>query len=262
MKIAVCQMDVEWLDTKTNLKKVSDWLQELAPRDLDLIVFPEMCLSGFAMEREQASVSMAGPEVEELLRISRHMKAKILLGAAVNNQGNYSNDCLVLHAGEIMARYSKMNPFTFGGEHEHYSPGREFVVFKHEEVGIMPMICYDLRFPRLFEAVIDQVGLYIVIASWPAGRAEHWKTLLRSRAIDYQAFVIGVNRTGSGGGLEYTGDSAAFDPLGEQVLGFMRGEGIELIEIDVNRVVKWRESFPILKDRKALAQKLETVDAK
>ena len=117
-------------------------------------------------------------------------------------------------------------------------------------VRVTPFICYDLRFADLFWDVAADTDLYLVPANWPGVRREHWMALLRARAIENQAYVVGVNRVGSGDGLEYTGDSRIIDPLGEIVQAAPAGDVTTLwATIDPARVVDVRKRFPFMADR-------------
>jgi predicted amidohydrolase len=152
-------------------------------------------------------------------------------------------------AGTEVARYCKMHPFTHGGEAAHFEPGSDVVHFSHEAVRIAPVICYDLRFPELFRhAVRSGVHLFAVIANWPRARHEHWTTLLKARAIENQAFVLGVNRTGRDPRNEYGGGSLLIDPRGVTLADAGGQAGLMEVEIDLQELLAYRRSFPVLPD--------------
>lgn len=111
-----------------------------------------------------------------------------------------------------------------------------------------PFICYDLRFPEPFRFVASETDLFVVVANWPEVRRDHWRTLLRARAIENQAYVAGVNRVGDGGKLHYAGDSALIDPLGETLAEAGDSEAVLVGEISADRVREARERFPVLGD--------------
>ena len=121
--------------------------------------------------------------------------------------------------GLEVLRYHKIHPFSYAGEHEHYAGGEALLSAEVEGVRVTPVICYDLRFPELFRAAADRTDLFVVIANWPEKRAHAWRTLLLARAIENLAFVLGVNRVGTGGGEPHSGDSALVDPYGRLVAG-------------------------------------------
>ena len=113
--------------------------------------------------------------------------------------------------------YDKIHPFSYGHEDEHYAAGDGRVTVDVEGVRVTLFVCYDLRFADQWWAAARDTDCYVVVANWPAGRREHWRTLARARAIENQAYVVAANRVGSGGGLEYAGDSAVYGPFGEEL---------------------------------------------
>ena len=113
--------------------------------------------------------------------------------------------------------YAKIHPFTYGGEDEHYEGGDSLKQVQVEDIRVSLSVCYDLRFPYVFWPLADTTDLYLVPANWPAKRRQHWQSLLVARAIENQAYVAGINRVGTGGGINYCGDSAIISPLGETI---------------------------------------------
>jgi predicted amidohydrolase len=143
--------------------------------------------------------------------------------------------CLVAPDGTLH-RYDKIHPFTYAGEHERFGAGDRFVTVDVEGVQVTLFVCYDLRFADEFWATARDTDAYLVVANWPSTRRHHWRTLLDARAIENQAYVVGVNRVGTGGGLDYTGDSRIVDPLGEVVAGGAMRETILLADLDTEVV--------------------------
>ena len=114
-----------------------------------------------------------------------------------------------------MHRYRKIHPFTHAGEDQHFRAGTELDhASTSAACGARPLVCYDLRFADEFWSTARGTDVYLVVANWPAKRRLHWQVLLQARAIENQAYVVGVNRVGSGGGSEYAGDSRIVDPAG------------------------------------------------
>src|SRR5206468_579081 len=103
------------------------------------------------------------------------------------------------------------------GEHERYAAGSDFVTVDVEGLRVSLFVCYDLRFADEFWTLAATTDLYVVPANWPRPRHEHWRALLRARAIENQAYVLGVNRVGAAGDLPHDGGSALIDPLGGTV---------------------------------------------
>ena len=167
------------------------------------------------------------------------------------NDSSLPANQLVLAAPDgAVHRYAKIHPFSYGREHEHYAPGREFLQVDVEGIRCAFFVCYDLRFADEFWALALDTDCYVVPANWPAPRREHWTTLLRARAIENQAYVVGVNRVGTGGRLEYDGDSMIVDPFGEILADGGNRETIISADVDAARVCAVRAEYPFLLDRR------------
>lgn len=220
-----------------------------------LIVLPEMWPTGFSM-RPEAVAEPAGGESERFLtEIAAETGAAV--GGSVAQRGapgaKARNVFLCALPDGTVHRYAKIHPFSYGGEAEHYEGGDSVTTFTLEGVRVTPFVCYDLRFPELWAAAAPRTDLFVVVANWPRQRAAHWRALLVARAIETQAFVLGVNRIGAGGGLEYDGESALVSPFGE-----LRDDAFEspgaprIIEDDVHpaEVPETRAKFPFLADRR------------
>jgi predicted amidohydrolase len=190
--------------------------------------------------------------LEFLKRLSRQHAAYALGGLAAPAPGGRARNQLAVTspAGEIVAIYTKLHPFTLGGEREHFLPGERVVAFTWHDFTVAPFICYDLRFPEAFRAAIKRhcADLFIVIANWPIARVEHWIALLRARAIENQAYVLGVNRCGRDPHLLYPGRSMLIDPMG--VIRADAGDqpGILTAQVDPKVVADVRNRLPFLKD--------------
>ncbi|MCC7205378.1 MAG: hypothetical protein IT441_09890, partial [Phycisphaeraceae bacterium] len=147
-----------------------------------------------------------------------------------------------------IVRYRKTHLFPLADEPKHLSAGRKIVTFEWQGFTVMPVICYDLRFPELFRAGLREgANLYVVLANWPASRAEHWTTLLRARAIENQAFVVGVNRCGRDPHAEYAGQSVVFDPRGRVVAQAGDKPGVLRATVALSDVAASRRDFPAWK---------------
>ncbi len=147
-------------------------------------------------------------------------------------------------------RYRKIHSFTYGGEPKHFRAGDELTTFTIAGTRVTPLVCYDLRFADEFWQRATGTDVYIVTANWPAPRRLHWQLLLQARAIENLAYVVGCNRVGSGGGLDYAGDSRVVDPLGELLATAAGDETMLLATIDPDRVADVRARFGFLDDRR------------
>jgi predicted amidohydrolase len=147
-------------------------------------------------------------------------------------------------------RYAKIHPFTYAREHEIYDAGTEMVTVDVEGLRVSLFVCYDLRFADEFWALAAQTDLYVVPANWPQPRHEHWRALLRARAIENQAYVLGVNRVGAVQDLVHVGGSALIDPLGQTVVEGDADEAVLVADVDAAVVAETRTKFPFLADRR------------
>jgi predicted amidohydrolase len=147
-------------------------------------------------------------------------------------------------------RYAKIHPFSYAGEHEQYAAGDRFVTVSIDGVRVSVFVCYDLRFADEFWARAHDTDVYVVPANWPAPRHEHWRALLVARAIENQAYVIGVNRVGTAKNLGYDGGSAVIDPLGVRLVEGGPGSAVLVAEVTASVVADVRAAFPFLSDRR------------
>jgi predicted amidohydrolase len=162
---------------------------------------------------------------------------------------------LVLASPEgALHHYDKIHPFSFAREQEHFAAGGERVTVTVEDLRVSLFVCYDLRFADELWALAPSTDCYLVVANWPAARRDHWCTLLRARAIENQAYVAGVNRVGTGGKLEYAGDSMLVDPFGEVVAEAGDSETVVVVDASPERVEEVRASYPFLADRRSTAE--------
>ena len=147
-------------------------------------------------------------------------------------------------------RYRKIHPFSYGGEDKWFRAGDGFVQVDVEGVRVTLFVCYDLRFADEFWQLAPTTDVYLVPANWPEARRTHWMALLQARAIENQAYVVGCNRVGTGGGLAYSGDSRIVDPLGELLATAAQGESILLADVSAQRVADVRDRYRFLQDRR------------
>lgn len=263
MKIALAQMDIIWENKSSNMNKCEKFLGLAKENAVDFIIFPEMSLTGFSMNVDAISEGASGETVKWLKNMSVTYGLYIGLGYARKSCNKYYNDFIVSSPdGDIVSNYSKIHPFSFGFEGQYYSEGNNLSLFSLKDFTVSPFICYDLRFPEIFQIVSRRAGLITVAANWPVSRREQWLILLKARALENQCYIAGVNRAGYGGGLTYTGDSIIVDPLGNIVNeSYISLEGYSLTEpvnceamitgnIDLETVNKIRRTFPLKKDRK------------
>lgn len=254
MQIVALQLDSVWEDKLANHTKIRSILSTAHVAPKSLVILPEMFDTGFSMN-VQATAQDEDRNSEQFLRqLANELNCAVLggvVGPILNGQA--SNEAVAFAPdGRELVRYRKMQPFTPSGENVHYGAGASHASFEWDGVKVAPFICYDLRFPEIFRpAASDGAELIAVIACWPQKRSEHWVRLLQARAIENQAYVVGVNRCGTDPQFTFDGRSSAFDPHGECLFEADSGEQILQCEVQANNVREWREAFPALKDMRA-----------
>jgi omega-amidase len=256
MRVHLIQLDIAWENKQANYDKVERLLSRANPEPGDLVVLPEMFDTGFSFNVE-ITADTDGRTLKYLLQLSEDLGVYIQ-GARTVHQGHSlhaQNRCTVVDPrGRVLADYSKIHPFSYGREQERFEGGNDIMTYRWgTDPGLLmcPAICYDLRFPELFRIGLARgAESYAIGANWPEARQAHWRALLIARAIENQAFVFGVNRTGRDPNLNYVGGSIAIGPRGD-VLGELAGEEAPLsIEVEPREVRSWREKFPAWKDLK------------
>ena len=251
MQLVGVQLDIAWEDRERNHARVLEMLENHPPRRGALVVLPEMFASGFSMNVATVAEDESRPTERFLRGLSRKLGVFIVGGLATRAaDGRGRNEALVTSpAGEVLARYCKLHPFAPGKEKQHYSAGDQVVTCDVAGVMLAPLICYDLRFPEAFRrAARRATQVFVVIANWPTPRVEHWVTLLRARAIENQAYVLGVNRCGNDPYLPYPGRSLIVDFRGNVVADAGDREGIIAAEMDAGAQASYRKELPFLDD--------------
>jgi predicted amidohydrolase len=247
------QHDIVWEDRDANFAHLGAQIGAAAQQEARLVVLSEMFSTGFSMATDRVAEPFDGPSAQFLAE-QAGVHGVWVCGSAPEVQpgDTLPSNTLILASPEgALTRYRKIHPFTYGGEHEKYAAGTERVTVEVEGVRCSLFVCYDLRFADEFWAVAPGTDCYVVVANWPAPRREHWRTLLRARAIENQAYVVGVNRVGTGGKLDYAGDSAVIGPFG-RVMAAAHGaiETTLVVDVDPAVVASTRAKYPFLPDRR------------
>lgn len=248
MKIGLIEFNTEWESKESNYKGVLPLLEDAASRGCDIVVLPEMFNTGFSMNIDSIGEEINGSAHNFLSMAAKEHRINIIAGFPVRESGDKKGRNIAAvydRKGERIAEYAKINLFTPLNEHLFYYPGSETVLFNIDGIPSSVFICFDLRFPELFRRVAKDVKMIFLLANWPSSREDHWRTLLKSRAIENQCFVIGVNRKGiDGNSIHYSGGSAIFNPFGEEINLKTDGELLTgVIEPEVVSQVRARYPF-------------------
>lgn len=337
MKIAMCQMKIVYENKEANIRQAEEYIKEAAAGQADIILFPEMSMTGFSMLTDYTSESktrtvtlnkfrefakrykiniglgwvagmmednvvniLAGvlqshedtmnseksqnrsdkdmlaaiSEIEKSNRIEHPGTTKLnaeTVGEALSDGININTGSIdaklaenhytiISPEGEILADYIKIHPFSYADEDSYFACGNKVVHFDIAGIPCSNFICYDLRFPEIFQAVSDKAHVIFIPAEWPKDRIVQWKMLLSARAIENQCYLVGVNCLGNQDDLVYTGESCLVNPYGVVVAEAHDREGILMVEIE-DDVEAVREHFSVRKDRRPdlYAQLMEDV---
>lgn len=252
MKIALISLNQVWEDKKENLLLCEKYIEQASLNGVDLIVFPEMTLTGFSNNIDLTSENFANSEtIQNFSLFAKQFNIGMVFGVVIQDENKALNKSIFVDSsGKVLGDYTKVHPFSFAGEDKFFNAGNKLSIINFKGVNFGLTICYDLRFPELYSALGKQTDVIINIANWPFKRVDHWDTLLKSRAIENQIFVVGVNRTGvDGNGLDYFESSNIFNANGEKV-EFKQVQDMKIYEIDRNCTKNFQIKFNTTNDRK------------
>lgn len=246
LNLTLLQQPLVWLDGPANLSHFDQALEGI--KGSDVILLPEMFTTGFAMNA--AGKGLTQSVVETWLQ-EWAKETNALVGGSIaitTPKGAVNRFVLVSPLGDIY-HYDKRHLFRMADEHHYYEAGHERLIIEWRGWRILPLICYDLRFP-VWSRNRQDYDLALYVANWPAPRAHHWKTLLTARAIENQAYVAGCNRVGTdGNGHRYQGDSLIINPQGEVIASAPENEAARITaELSLEALQSYREAFPAWRD--------------
>jgi omega-amidase len=253
-RVSIVQQPLAWHDPPANRAHFASVLAALAGTT-DLVVLPEMFTTGFTMQPESQAEDANGETRAWLVEQARRLDAAVGGSIAVNDGGRFFNRFMLATPDGDVYAYDKRHLFRMGGEHRHYGAGGHAAIIEFRGLRLCTLVCYDLRFPvwsrRRPELDYD---LVIYSANWPAARRYAWTTLLRARAIENQAYCVGVNRVGDdGNGVAHVGDSVVLDFMGQPLLELGAEAGVATVPIDPATVRGWRDKFPAQLDADAFS---------
>jgi omega-amidase len=249
MRAATFQFDTHWLDHKRNLSLVKDACTGITGM-ADLLVLHEMFNTGYVMHPAQDVKPKTQVETITTLRqLAIDYKLTIMGSIPMHTDDGWINAFLTINAQGIIGQYPKIHLFTPAGEKENYKPGQNISPVMIDGWKVLPLICYDLRFPYLtFGSYIPDCIVYT--ANWPEARVHHWQSLLCARAIECQCYVIGVNRTGTDkNGYSYPGSSMVIDYNGKIIHQSGDTKQLSLVNLDKEDMMSFREKLPFVSDR-------------
>lgn len=249
MNLGLVQYNPAWEDKSENQQKIISLLEKVSVNSIDLLLFPEMTLTGFTMNAEKCGEPILGDSFNFFSGLAVKLNTNIIAGLIEKENESYFNSIVHIDRnGNLVKKFRKIHLLGYASEDKHYLRGESPIITEIDDWKTGLSICYDLRFPELYRHYAkSRVELIIVAANWPAERIEHWRLLLRARAIENQCFVMGINRVGNDPKLFYPGYSSAINPMGKEIFS-STDEGIFILDIKKEENDAVRNKLPFLKD--------------
>ncbi|RII29579.1 MAG: carbon-nitrogen family hydrolase [Geobacter sp.] len=252
IRAAALQFNVKQGDVDANLAYVREALTRAAAQGVQLAVLPEMWSTGFAYKNLNELAKRTAGIVEELLELSGRLKL-VICGSMPEPDGvdKVFNTIFLIDNGKLAGTYRKIHLFSLLKEDLAFAGGDKWLLADTSIGKVGAIICYDLRFPELTRRLaVEGAQVICVPAQWPKPRQEHWRALLRARAIENQLFVVSCNACGMIGKLDFFGMSMIIDPKGEVLAESGEEEGEIVAQLDMQVMVDWRAQIPCFNDRK------------
>jgi len=248
LNITIVQPDIVWEDKAANLQKYEALIAH-AEGNKQVILLPEMFSTGFSMAPEKLAEPMDGPTVKWMETTARKHRCIIAGSMIIEDEGKYYNRLIWMQPDGKFGHYDKRHLFGYADEDRHYHSGTKRLITQVNGFRICLLVCYDLRFPVWARNTGDDYDVLVYVANWPERRSLAWKTLLQARAIENMSYVLGVNRVGvDGKGIQYSGDSSVFGPLGEKIWQQTNEVAVHTLTLHKEEVTDARSQFPFLKD--------------
>lgn len=249
LTVTLVQTFLHWGDREKNLAHLSGKLEHIPPTDL--IILPEMFTTGFITDPTGVTEEMDGPVMHWMREMASRKKACLMGSLNMKVGEKYFNRLICMAPDGNFTQYDKRHLFRMGGEDKQFTRGNKRGIFAVKGWNILPLICYDLRFPvwckNTFSGGKHAFDLLICVANWPEVRSQAWSLLLRARSIDNQCYAIGVNRVGNdGNGVSHSGNSAVVDPRGKVISNIEpHAETVVTMNLKHDELDDFRAAFPV-----------------
>jgi len=253
LKISFIQTKLHWEDVSANLAMLEEMIWDIDQK-VDLIVLPEMFNTGFTMNAKKVAEPSNLTTYKWMLQMAQQTSAAIVGSYIIKEAGKHYNRLFCVSPDGKSEYADKRHLFRMGDEHRHFSAGTKRLIINHKNWKILPLICYDLRFPvwsrnRLMPDNSPEYDLLIYVANWPAPRTQVWETLLKARALENESYCLGVNRIGSDGmDVNYDGHSCCYDFKGNALNHVSSEPGVFIVELDYMALQDFRKKFPAYLD--------------
>jgi predicted amidohydrolase len=268
LKITFVQSKLHWESVQANLALFSSLLNRIKRGSTDLILLPEMFSTGFTMNASRIAEDMNGSAVQWMKRTASEKKCVVCGSLVIAEKGKYFNRLIWVRDDGSHKYYDKRHLFSLAGEEKVYSAGDKRIVVNVKGWNVLPLICYDLRFPVWSRNQISSppnsarltsgFDLLICVANWPAKRDYAWRQLLIARAIENQSYVAGINRIGKdGNGIHHRGYSAVIDPMGKKISKTKPNViSVETVTLSARYLNEVRINLPFLNDADTFSIKI------
>jgi predicted amidohydrolase len=253
LHITYIQSDLHWQDKQANLEHF-DWLLKEVPSETDLVLLPETFNTAFPVDPKDFAETQDGPTMNWMRAKAQELNVVICGTMLLNVNGHYHNSLVWMRPDGSYELYHKRHTFSMGGENQLVERGEKPLIVELNGWRIKPMVCYDIRFPvwskNHYENGHYEYDLGIYLANFPASRMNVWNTLLQARAIENQAYFIGVNRVGDDPEeVHYSGHSQVISPKGKVIsMANVDTEAVISCVLDYEKLQNFREKFPVGKD--------------
>lgn len=253
IRTTLIQADLAWEAPQVNRERFQKMIFSLAGQS-DLIILPEMFTTGFSMQAEALAEPMEGPSMNWMHQMAEETAAVISGSLIIAAEGGFCNRLIWMQPDGSYQYYDKKHLFTLAGEGQ-FKAGKNRIIIDYKGWRILPLICYDLRFP-VWSRNTDLYDLLIYIASWPSTRIQAWQTLLQARAIENQVYTIGVNRIGEdGSGYKYSGYSSVVSYDGTLLYHNKDQEAVFTASLNRESLYQYRATLPFLEDMDSFSMK-------
>ncbi len=248
LKVTLVQTPLHWENVEKNISMFAELLNKIEEKT-DLIILPEMFSTGFTMNTAVAE-TMTGKSIAWLKEKAKEKNCVITGSLMISENGKNYNRLIWMQPDGNFETYDKRHLFRMANEQNHFTAGDKKLITTLKGWKICPLICYDLRFPVWSRNRNLEYDILIYVANWPARRSLAWNTLVPARAVENQSYVVAVNRIGPDGhDVDYSGDSAVYNPLGEKLSKIQTNEAThETITLSWKFLQEYREKFPAMLD--------------
>lgn len=254
LKIAIAQTNVDFADPEANFKRVEAFVSRAANENADVVVFPEMWNTGYALDQLDQLADENGQKTQQLLqRLAKKNQINIVGGSVSTKRDGhfYNTSYIVDDHGQVISSYDKVHLFGLMNEEKFITAGESENHFELAGIESVGVICYDIRFPEWLRTNARHgAKLLYVSAEWPDVRIPQWKILLQARAIENQAFVVAVNRVGDDPNNRFNGHSLVIDPLGKILLDAGEDETLKTVSLGFDQIDEVRGQIPVFNDRR------------